>query len=121
MMTTYSLRTTSFLIVLAISMLGVSCGKGKCAKPDVEKIKASISMAAGGLTISGAAGAVEPGATVTITDAAGVSTTVTANKDGSFFAPFGQSNAGLGDTLSITQKTNKCAESDPTKTVIQQP
>ncbi|WP_299214296.1 hypothetical protein [uncultured Aquimarina sp.] len=121
MITINSKRIISFLIVLAISFLGVTCGKEKCPKPDAESIQATITIAAGGLAISGSAGSVKPGATVTITDAAGISTTVTANNDGSFFAPFGQSNAGVGDSLFITQKTNNCAESDDANVTIQRP
>jgi len=102
-------------------VLGVSCAEKKCSKPDAEKIQATISIAAGGLSIQGKAGSVEPGATVTITDTKGKTTTTTAEKDGSFFAPFGQSNAGKGDTLSITQKTKKCKKSDPIKVIIQRP
>ncbi|WP_298544269.1 hypothetical protein [uncultured Aquimarina sp.] len=116
-----SKRITNFLIVFTISFLGITCGKEKCPKPDAENLKATITIAAGGLAISGSAGSVKPGATVTITDAVGISTTVRANNDGSFFAPFGQSNAGIGDSLSITQKTNNCAESDATNITIQRP
>ncbi|WP_298313159.1 hypothetical protein [uncultured Aquimarina sp.] len=121
MITISSKRITSFLIVLAISFLGITCGKEKCPKPDAESIQATITIAAGGLAISGSAGSVKPGATITITDAADKSTTVTANNDGSFFAPFGQSNAGVGDALSITQKINNCAESNSTNITIQRP
>ncbi|WP_299314938.1 hypothetical protein [uncultured Aquimarina sp.] len=116
-----SKRIRSFLIVLAISFLGVTCGKEKCTKPDPENIKATITIAAGGLAISGNVGSAKPRATVAITDATGISTTVTSNNDGSFFAPFGQSNARLGDSLSITQKTNNCAESSKADITIQQP
>ncbi|MFD2565463.1 hypothetical protein [Aquimarina rubra] len=121
MLSIHSRKITSFLMVIAISFIGVSCGKEKCPKPDAENMKATITIAAGGLAISGTAGSVKPGATITITDTTGISTTVTANNDGSFFAPFGQSNAGIGDVLSITQKTNNCAESDSTDVTIQRP
>ncbi|WP_378176826.1 hypothetical protein [Aquimarina sp. SS2-1] len=121
MCTIHFKRIISFLVVLVISFLWISCGKEKCPKPDAENMTATITIAAGGLAINGTEGSVKPVATVIITDAAGISTTVTANNDGSFFAPFGQSNARIGDVLSITQKTNNCAESDSTDLTIQRP
>jgi hypothetical protein len=102
-------------VVLAV-FLAVGCGNGageeeQCPPPDGELISATISAGAGGLAISGQPGAVRPGATVTITDPDGTSTTVTAEADGSFLAPFGQSDAGIGAQLTITQDADDCAES----------
>ncbi|MEO0652578.1 MAG: hypothetical protein AAFZ65_18040, partial [Planctomycetota bacterium] len=92
-----------------------------CDKPVANKLEATLTIGAGGLVVSGGAGAVAGGATVTITDADGKSTTVTANADGSFFAPFGQSDAGIGDSLEVTQQTDACGESQPTTVVIEAP
>lgn len=92
-----------------------------CPAPDGELIQATISIGAGGLAVSGSAGSVSPGAEVTVTDADGNSTTVTADADGSFFAPFGESDAGINDTLTVTQEADGCGESDGTDVVITGP
>ncbi|MHA7058110.1 Ig-like domain-containing protein [Aquimarina sp. M1] len=118
---THPKKIIRLVIVFAISFHSVSCGKEKCAKPDIKMVKATITIAVGGLAVSGTAGSVKPGATVTITDEAEISTTVTANNDGSFFAPFGRSNAGVGDSLFVTQKISNCNESNNEDITIQQP
>jgi hypothetical protein len=107
----------SVAAVIMAAVLSVGCGNGdgaeeeQCPPPDGARIEATISAGAGGLAVSGQAGSVQPGATVTITDANGISTTVTAEADGSFLAPFGQSDAGIGAQLTITQDADGCAES----------
>ncbi len=68
------------------------------------------------MIISGGVGAVQPGATVTITDSEGHTVTTTADENGGFTlveADFPQDfDHTLGNELSITQQSEGCTESD---------
>ena len=108
------------LMLLCFSILLLSCAppvEEKCPPPDASKITVSRGTAAtGGMIISGAAGAVQPGATVTITDSEGHTVTTTADENGGFTlveADLPQDfDHTLGNELSITQKSEGCTESD---------
>ena len=67
------------------------------------------------MIISGAPGAVEPGATVTITDGEGNSVTTTADENGGFTLLEGDLpmdfDHTLGNNLSVTQNSEDCNES----------
>jgi len=72
--------------------------------------------AKGGMIISGEAGAVQPGATVTITDSEGHTVTTTADENEGFTLveadlPIDFDHS-LGNELSITQESEGCTESD---------
>ena len=89
----------------------------KCPPPDASKITVSRGTAAtGGMVISGGAGAVQPGAMVTITDSEGHTVTTTADQDGGFTlveADLPEDfDHTLGNELSITQESEGCTESD---------
>jgi len=67
------------------------------------------------MIITGAAGAVQPGATVTITDGEGNSVTTTADENGGFTLLEGDLpmdfDHTLGNNLSVTQNSEGCNES----------
>jgi len=67
------------------------------------------------MIISGAAGAVEPGATVKINDGQGKSVTTTADENGSFLlveADLPEDfDHTLGNNLNVTQNSDGCTES----------
>ena len=89
-----------------------------CSEPDGTKITASRgTIGTGGMVITGAAGAVEPGATVKITDGQGKSVTTTANENGGFVLmeadlPDGFDHT-VGNNLDVTQDSEGCSESNP--------
>ena len=87
-----------------------------CPEPDSSKITASSGTpGTGGMMIGGAAGAVEPGATVTVTDGNGNTATTTADENGSFVLTEldlpEDFDHTIGNTLSVTQKSEDCNES----------
>ena len=89
----------------------------KCSEPDGSKITASRgTIGTGGMIISGAAGAVEPGATVKITDGQGKSVTTTADENGGFLlveADLPEDfDHTLGNNLNVTQNSEGCNESN---------
>ena len=87
-----------------------------CSDPDGTKITASRgTVGTGGMVITGAADAVELGATVTITDGQGKSVTTTADENGGFLLmeadlPDGFDHT-IGNNLSVTQNSEGCTES----------
>jgi len=107
-------------MLLCFSILFLSCAppvEEKCPPPDASKITVSRgTVATGGMIISGGAGAISPGATVTITDSEGHTVTTTADENGGFTlleADLPQDfDHTLGNELSITQKSEDCTESD---------
>lgn len=106
----------SSVVVIFIALLFIGCFPPDCPEPDVTKITASRGTGAtGGMIISGAPGAVEPGATVTITDGEGNSVTTTADENGGFTLLEGDLpmdfDHTLGNNLSVTQKSEGCNES----------
>ena len=87
-----------------------------CPEPDASKITASRgTIGTGGMIITGAAGAVEPGATVKITDGQGKSVTTTADENGGFTlmeADLPEDfDHTIGNNLSVTQNSEGCNES----------
>jgi len=107
-------------MLLCFSILLLSCTlpvEEKCPPPDASKITVSRGTAAtGGMIISGGSDAVQPGATVTITDSEGHTVTTTADENGGFTLleadlPQGFDHT-LGNELSVTQKSEDCTESD---------
>ena len=88
-----------------------------CSEPDGSKITASRgTIGTGRMIISGAAGAVEPGATVKITDGQGKSVTTTTDENGGFLlveADLPEDfNHTLGNNLNVTQNSEGCNESN---------
>jgi len=114
------------LMLLCFSAMLLSCTppvEEKCPPPDASKITVSRgTISAGGMIISGGADAVQPGATVTITDAEGHTVTTTADQDGGFTlleADLPEDfDHTLGNNLSITQETEGCTESDAVEVAI---
>ena len=108
------------LMLLCFSILLFSCTppvEEKCPPPDASKITVSRGTAAtGGMIISGGTGAVQPGATVTITDSEGHTVTTTADVNGGFNlveADLPEDfDHTLGNELSVTQEAEDCTESD---------
>jgi len=106
----------SSVVVLSLVLLFTGCFPPDCPEPDASKITASRgTTGTGGMMIGGAEGAVEPGATVTVTDGDGHTATTTADENGSFILteidlPEGFDHT-TGNTLSVTQKSEGCKES----------
>ena len=109
------------LISLSFVLLFLGCTAPpvvppNCSEPDGSKITASRgTIGTGGMIISGAAGAVEPGATVKITDGQGKSVTTTADENGGFLLmeadlPDGFDHT-IGNNLGVTQNSEGCNES----------
>jgi len=111
----------SLIIVISFAFLFTGCTAPPvlppdCPEPDASKITASRgTIGTGGMIITGAAGAVEPGATVTITDGEGNSVTTTADANGGFTLLEGDLpmdfDHTLGNNLSVTQNSEGCNES----------
>lgn len=111
----------SSVVVISFVLLFAGCYPPDCPEPDAKKITASRgTMATGGMMIGGAAGAVEPGATVTVTDEDGNTATTTADENGGFSLTEGDLpmdfDHTLGHTIKVTQDTEGCEES-PAATV----
>lgn len=114
------------LMLLCFSAILLSCTppvEEKCPPPDASKITVSRgTIGTGGMIISGGAGAVQPGATVTITDAEGHAVTAEADQDGGFTlleADLPEDfDHTLGNNLSITQEAEGCTESDAVEVAI---
>jgi|GEM_PF-3056456 len=110
------LKFLNFLMFLTLVLFFTGCYPEDCPPPDASKITASRgTTATGGMIIQGTEGAVEPGATVTITDANGKTVTTTADEKGGFTLleadlPDGFDHS-IGNTLSVTQKSEGCKES----------
>ena len=106
----------SLVVVISLALLFAGCFKSDCPAPDGSKITASSGTpGTGGMMIGGAAGAVEPGATVTVTDGDGHTATTTADENGSFVLTEldlpEDFDHTIGNTLSVTQKSEGCNES----------
>ncbi len=106
----------SSVVVISLALLFTGCFPPDCPEPDASKITASRgTIGTGGMMIGGAEGAVEPGATVTVTDGEGRTATTTADENGSFTlmeADLPEDfDHTLGNTLSVTQKSEGCNES----------
>jgi len=106
----------SSVAVISLALLFTGCFTPDCPAPDGSKITAHRGTAAtGGMIIHGAEGAVAPGATVTVTDGAGLTATTTADENGSFTLleadlPMDFDHT-LENTISVTQKSEGCNES----------
>jgi len=104
------------VLIISLALLFTGCFQSDCPAPDSSKITASSGTpGTGGMMIGGAAGAVAPGATVTITDGDGHTATTTADANGSFVLteldlPENFDHT-IGNTLSVTQKSDDCNES----------
>ncbi len=107
------------MIIISFALLFTGCTApplADCPEPDSSKITASSGTpGTGGMMIGGAAGAVAPGATVTITDEDGHTATTTADANGSFVLTEldlpEDFDHTIGNTLSVTQKSDGCNES----------
>ena len=115
-----------FLMLFCFSAMLLCCTppvEEKCPPPNASKITVSRgTIGTSGMIISGGAGAVQPGATVTITDAEGHTVTTTADQDGGFTlveADLPEDfDHTLGNNLSITQEVDGCTESDAVEVAI---
>lgn len=106
----------SLVLIISLAFLFTGCFQSDCPAPDSSKITASSGTpGTGGMMIGGAAGAVAPGATVTITDGDGHTATTTADANGSFVLTEldlpEDFDHTIGNTLSMTQKSDGCNES----------
>jgi hypothetical protein len=111
----------SLALIISLTLLFVGCTvppvvPPDCPEPDASKITASRgTIATGGMVITGAAGAVEPGATVKITDGQGKSVTTTADENGGFTlmeADLPEDfDHTIGNNLNVTQNSEGCNES----------
>ena len=107
------------VVVIFLALLFAGCTApppADCPEPDASKITASRGTAGtGGMMIGGAEGAVEPGATVTVTDGEGHTATTTADENGSFVLTEldlpEDFDHTIGNNLSVTQKSEDCNES----------
>ena len=106
----------SSIVVIALALLFAGCYPPDCPEPDAKKITASCGTpGTGGMMIGGAAGAVEPGATVTVTDEDGNTAETTADADGGFSLTEADLPVDfdhtIGHTVKVTQDTEGCEES----------
>jgi hypothetical protein len=106
----------ALVVVISLVLLFTGCFNPDCPEPDSSKITASSgTTGTGGMMIGGAAGAVAPGATVTVTDGDGHIATTTADENGSFVLTEldlpEDFDHTVGNTLSVTQKSEGCNES----------
>ena len=114
----------STIIIISLALLFIGCfDKPFCPTPDTSKITASRgTIGAGGMVISGAAGAVEPGATVMVADKDGNTATTTADENGGFVLMEAvlpeDFDHTLGNTLEVTQKSEVCRESTEAEITI---
>jgi hypothetical protein len=115
----------SLVIIFAFTLLFTGCRVFDpfCPTPDASKINASRgTIGTGGMVITGAAGAVEPGATVKITDGQGKSVTTTADENGSFTlmeADLPEDfDHTLGNIPEVTQESEVCRESTEAEVTI---
>jgi len=107
------------VVVIFLALLFAGCTApppADCPEPDASKITASRGTAGtGGMMIGGAEGAVEPGATVTVTDGEGHTATTTADENGSFVLTEADLpedfDHTLGNNLKVTQNSEGCNES----------
>ena len=106
----------SSVVVISLALLFTGCFKSDCPAPDGSKITAHRgTIGTGGMVISGTAGAVAPGATVTVTDKDGNTATTTADENGGFTLleadlPMDFDHT-LENNISVTQKSEGCNES----------
>jgi len=116
----------SLVVVISLTLLFTGCFdvfNPFCPTPDASKItKSRGTIGTGGMVISGAAGAVEPGATVMVTDKDGNIATTTADENGSFTlmeADFPEDfDHTLGNILEVTQESEVCRESTEAEVTI---
>ena len=114
----------SLVITISLVLLFTGCYPPDCPEPDASKITASRgTMATGGMIISGKAGAVEPGATVTVTDEDGNTATTTAEENGGFSLteadlPMDFDHT-IGHTIKVTQDSEGCEESPAVSVTIE--
>ena len=104
------------IVIIILALLFAGCYPPDCPEPDAKKITASRgTTATGGMMIGGSAGAVEPGATVTVTDEDGNTATTTADENGGFILTEADLPDGfdhtIGHTVKVTQDTEGCEES----------
>ena len=106
----------SSVLVIFLALLFTGCFPPDCPVPDASKITVHRgTTGTGGMIISGTAGAVAPGATVTVTDKDGNTATTTADENGGFTLleadlPMDFDHT-LENNISVTQKSEGCNES----------
>jgi len=113
----------SSVIIISLALLFTGCFEPFCPTPDTSKITASRgTIDTGGMIIYGAEGAVEPGATVMVTDKDGNTATTTADENGSFTLTEvdlpEDFDHTLGNTLDVTQESKVCRESSKAEVTI---
>lgn len=111
----------SSVVIISLALLFTGCTAPPvlppdCPEPDASKITASRgTIGTGGMIVTGAAGAVEPGATLKITDGQGKSVTTTADENGGFTlmeADLPEDfDHTIGNNLNVTQNSEGCNES----------
>ena len=109
------------VLIISLALLFTGCTAPPvvppdCPEPNASKITASSGTpGTGGMMIGGAEGAVEPGATVTVTDGDGHTATTTADENGSFALTEldlpEDFDHTIGNNLSVTQNSEGCNES----------
>jgi len=118
------LITISTIIIISLTLLFTGCfDKPFCPNPDASKITANRgTIGTGGMVISGAVGAVEPGATVKVTDKDGYTATTTADENGSFTLTEADLpedfDHTLGNIIEVTQESEDCRESGEAEVTI---
>ena len=118
------LITISATIIISLALLFTGCfDKPFCPTPDASKITASRgTIGTGGMIIHGAEGAVEPGATVMVTDKDRNTATTAADGNGSFNLTGADLpedfDHTLGNILNVTQKSEVCRESTEAEVTI---
>jgi hypothetical protein len=118
------LITISTIIIISLTLLFTGCfDKPFCPNPDASKIIANRgTIGTGGMVISGAVGAVEPGATVMVADKDGNTATTTADENGGFVlieADLPEDfDHTLGNTIEVTQESEDCRESGEAEVTI---
>ena len=115
----------STIIIISLTLLFTGCRAFDpfCPTPDTSRITASRgTIGAGGMIIYGAEEAVEPGATVMVTDKDRNTATTTADENGSFTLMEadlpGDFDHTLGNTLDVTQESEVCRESTEAEVII---
>lgn len=118
------LITISTIIIISLTLLFTGCfDKPFCPNPDASKIIANRgTIGTGGMVISGAVGAVEPGATVMVADKDGNTATTTADENGGFVlieADLPEDfDHTLENTIEVTQESEDCRESGEAEVTI---
>ena len=116
----------SSVLIISLALLFTGCFdvfNPFCPTPDASKITVSRgTIGTGRMVISGAMGAVEPGATVMVADKDGNTATTTADENGGYTlveADLPEDfDHTLGNTLEVTQESEGCREGTEAEVTI---